>query len=158
MLAGDGRRLALDAQGPLREAEARPAAPDWRARAPTCSRHVQALKLSEEEALAAFGTLDPAEIATAHRRRGGARHARRDRRAASRPGRDSGIDQLEPVAGVDPTGAGDSFLALYADGRAEGLSPLAAAEAACADVSAVLAARLAASSGSIGRGRPVSQS
>ena len=73
-------------------------------------------------------------------------------------GPDRGSVSSSSVAGVDPTGAGDSFLALYFDGRAEGLSPLAAAEAACTDVSAVLAARLAASSGSIGRGRPVSQS
>ena len=118
---------------------------------------MQALKLSEEEALAAFGTLDPAEIA----RRSGVAEAlvtlgSTGAQVAARP--DQRIVSSSPVAGVDPTGAGDSFLALYADGRAEGLSPLAAAEAACADVSAVLAARLAASSGSSGRGRPVSQS
>ena len=73
-------------------------------------------------------------------------------------GDEHGTVSAEAVVGVDPTGAGDSFLALYSDGRAEGLSPLAAADGACAGVSAVLAARMAATSGSSGRAAPVSQS
>ena len=98
---------------------------------PDLLRHVQALKLSEEEALAAFGTLDAGEVA---RRTGvpevlvtlgatGAHVAAGDERGAV---------SADAVFGVDPTGAGDSFLALYSDGRAEGLSPLAAADAAWA--------------------------
>ncbi len=89
---------------------------------------MQALKLSEEEATAAFGTLDPAEIA----RQSGVAEvlvtlgATGARVAA---GDEIGTVSAEAVQGVDPTGAGDSFLALYADGRAEGLSPLAAAGA-----------------------------
>ena len=156
VLARGGRHLVLDAQGPLREAKLGPLHLTGALGADLLA-HVQALKLSEEEALAAFGTLDPSEIA---KRTGvaevlvtlGATGAQ----VAAGP--DRGSVSSSPVTGVDPTGAGDSFLALYADGRAEGLSPLAAADAACADVSAVLAARLAASAGSIGRGRPVSQS
>ena len=153
-----GRRAPRCARrtGAAPRGRARAAAPDGDLGADLLD-HVQALKLSEEEAIAAFGTLDPAEIAT---RTGVAEvlvtlGAMGARVAA---GSEQGTVSSVAVTGVDPTGAGDSFLALYADGRAEGLSPLAAADAACADVSAVLAARLAASSGSSGRGRPDSQS
>ena len=150
--APGARRAGAAARG-----EARPAAPDRRAgRRPARAR-------AGAQAVGGGGARGlrharPDRDREAHRRRGGARDARSDRRAGRRGTRPR-IRQLEPRrrASTRP-GAGDSFLALYADGRAEGLSPLAAADAACADVSAVLAARLAASSGSIGRGRPVSQS
>jgi sugar/nucleoside kinase (ribokinase family) len=156
VLARDGRRVALDGQGPLRA----PALGPLRLTGvltPELLRHVHALKLSEEEADAAFGTLDAVEIA---RRTGVAEvlvtlGATGARVAA---GDEQGTVSSDAVVGVDPTGAGDSFLALYADGRAEGLSPLLAADAACAGVSAVLADRLAASAESSGRARPVSQS
>ena len=156
VLAAGGRKIALDGQGPLRA----PALGPLRLTGellPELVRHVQALKLSEEEAMAAFETLDAAEIS---RRTGVAEvivtlGATGARVAA---GDEQGTVRAAAVAGVDPTGAGDSFLALYTDGRAEGLSPLAAADAACADVSAVLAARLAASAASSGVERPVFQS
>jgi sugar/nucleoside kinase (ribokinase family) len=45
------------------------------------------------------------------------------------------------VTGVDPTGAGDAFLASYAYARARGIEPVEAARAACESVSALLAAR-----------------
>jgi sugar/nucleoside kinase (ribokinase family) len=45
------------------------------------------------------------------------------------------------VTGVDPTGAGDAFLASYAHARAHGVAPLAAGRSACESVSALLAAR-----------------
>jgi sugar/nucleoside kinase (ribokinase family) len=156
VLAADGRRVALDGQGPLRAPQLGPLHLTG-VLGPETLRHVQALKLSEEEALAAFGTLDPKEIAL---RSGvaevlvtlgatGARVWARD---------EAGTVSAAAVEGVDPTGAGDSFLALYADGRAEGLSPLAAAEGACEGVSAVLAARMAAIAGSIGQAAPSSRS
>jgi sugar/nucleoside kinase (ribokinase family) len=156
VLAAGGRRIALDGQGPLRA----PALGPLRLTGelgPELLRYTHALKLSEEEALAAFETLDPAEIA---RRTGvpevlvtlGATGAR------VAAGDEQGTVRADAVTGVDPTGAGDSFLALYSDGRAEGLSPLAAADAACVGVSAVLADRMAASSESSGLARPVSQS
>jgi sugar/nucleoside kinase (ribokinase family) len=156
VLAANGRRIALDGQGPLRAPALGPLHLTGELE-PDLLRHVHALKLSEEEALAAFATLDAAEIA---RRTGvaevlvtlgatGAHVAAGDER---------GTVSAAAVVGVDPTGAGDSFLALYSDGRAEGLSPLAAADGACAGVSAVLAARVAATSGSSGREHPVSQS
>ncbi len=118
---------------------------------------MRALKLSEEEALAAFGTLDPHEIAF---QSGVAEVLVTLGSTGARvsAGGEVGTVSAAAVQGVDPTGAGDSFLALYADGRAEGLSPLAAAEAACEGVSAVLAARLAAIAASIGHGAPSSRS
>ena len=156
MLAAGGRRVALDGQGPLRAPELGPLHLTG-VLGPEILQHVQALKLSEEEATAAFGTLDPAEIA---RLTGVAEvlvtlGATGARIAA---GDEHGTVSAAAVGGVDPTGAGDSFLALYADGRAEGLSPLAAGDGACAGVSAVLADRVAAIAGSIGAERPDAQS
>ncbi|MEO9176611.1 MAG: PfkB family carbohydrate kinase, partial [Gaiellales bacterium] len=156
VLAADGRKLALDGQGPLRAPQLGPLHLTG-SLGPELLAHVQALKLSEEEALAAFGTLDAQEIAI---QTGvaevlvtlGATGARVS------AGGEVGTVSAQAVEGVDPTGAGDSFLALYADGRAEGLSPLAAADAACEGVSAVLAARMAAIAGSIGHDEPASQS
>jgi sugar/nucleoside kinase (ribokinase family) len=156
VLAGGGRKVALDGQGPLRAPALGPLHLTG-VLTPQLLRHVHALKLSEEEAVAAFGTLDAAEIA---RRTGVAEvlvtlGATGARVAA---GDDHGSVSADAVSGVDPTGAGDSFLALYSDGRAEGLSPLSAADAACAGVSAVLAERVDATPGSSGRERPVAQS
>jgi sugar/nucleoside kinase (ribokinase family) len=156
VLAADGRMLALDGQGPLRAPQLGPLHLTGTL-GPEIVRHAQALKLSEEEALAAFGTRDPQEIAF---QSGvaevlvtlGATGARVS------AGGEVGTVSAAAVQGVDPTGAGDSFLALYADGRAEGLSPLAAAEGACEGVSAVLAARLEAIAESIGHGAPSSRS
>ncbi len=156
MLAARGRRIALDGQGPLRAPALGPLHLTGEL-GPDLLRHVQALKLSEEEALAAFATLDATEIA---RRTGVAEVLVTMGATGAHVAADDEIGAVGagPIAGVDPTGAGDSFLALYADGRAEGLSPLAAADAACSGVSAVLAARVAAISGSSGRERPFSQS
>ena len=53
----------------------------------------------------------------------------------------SGQVSAEAVTDVDPTGAGDAFLAGYAHARAQGREPLAAGQAACEGVSALLAAR-----------------
>jgi sugar/nucleoside kinase (ribokinase family) len=155
-LGSAGRCVALDGQGPLRAPALGPLQLTG-VLGPELLAHVRALKLSEEEAIASFGTLDPAEIAT----RSGVPEVLVTLGATGAhvaAGDERGTVSAAPVTGVDPTGAGDSFLALYADGRADGLSPLAAADAACADTSAVLAARLATSAGSIGTGRPDSQS
>jgi sugar/nucleoside kinase (ribokinase family) len=156
VLATGGRKVALDGQGPLRAPQLGPLHLTGSLGLELLA-HVEALKLSEEEAQAAFGTLDPQEIAI---QSGvaevlvtlGATGARVS------AGGEVGTVSAQAVEGVDPTGAGDSFLALYADGRAEGLSPLAAADGACEGVSAVLAARLAATAGSIGQDDPASQS
>jgi sugar/nucleoside kinase (ribokinase family) len=156
VLAAGGRKIALDGQGPLRAPALGPLHLTGEL-GPDLLRHVHALKLSEEESVAAFGTLDAGEVA----RRTGVPEVLVTLGATGAhvaAGDEHGAVSADAVVGVDPTGAGDSFLALYSDGRAEGLSPLAAADAACAGVSAVLAARVAATSGSSGRADPVSQS
>ncbi len=60
-LAAGGRHIALDAQGPLRLPQLGPIVLGGALDA-ALLRHVQALKLGEEEALAAFGTIDAAAI------------------------------------------------------------------------------------------------
>ena len=103
-------------------------------------RAVQVLKLSEEEARAAYGTLDPAAIAercgvpevVVTLGHDGARVS---------AGGETGELPAHRVRDVDPTGAGDAFLALYASARGDGAPPLAATEQACRGVGAWLAAR-----------------
>jgi sugar/nucleoside kinase (ribokinase family) len=53
----------------------------------------------------------------------------------------SGQASSQAVSGVDPTGAGDAFLASYAYARVQGRPPLDAARTACESVSALLAGR-----------------
>jgi sugar/nucleoside kinase (ribokinase family) len=138
-LAAGGRRIALDAQGPLRRPEVGPIVLSGTLDAELL-RHVQALKLSEHEALAAYGTIDAAairaicqvpEVIVTFGEFGA---------AISCEG-SSGQASARAVTGVDPTGAGDAFLATYANARAEGNAPLEAGRAACEQVSALLGAR-----------------
>jgi sugar/nucleoside kinase (ribokinase family) len=103
-------------------------------------RHVQALKLSEHEATAAYGTIDASAIRALCRvpevlvtfGEWGA--------SLSCEG-DSGQVSARAVTDVDPTGAGDAFLAGYAHARAQGMPPLRAGQVACEGVSALLAQR-----------------
>ncbi|MDX6596661.1 MAG: hypothetical protein QOE87_548 [Gaiellales bacterium] len=138
-LAAGGRSVALDAQGPLRRPAVGPLVLSGRL-GDTLLQHVQALKLSEEEALAAFATTDAAairercrvpEILVTFGFRGAAI-------ACDGP---SGLVSAEAVTDIDPTGAGDAFLASYTYGRAQGAAPLEAARSACEHVSALFAAR-----------------
>jgi sugar/nucleoside kinase (ribokinase family) len=147
-LAAGGRLVALDAQGPLRRPEVGPIVLSGTLDAELL-RHVQALKLSEEEALAAYGTTDAVairarcdapEVLVTFGRWGAA--------ISSRQG--DGRVSSTAVTGVDPTGAGDAFLAGYANARAGGMEPLAAGQAACEGVSSLLAARARAASQAAG--------
>ena len=140
-LAAGGRRVALDAQGPLRRRQVGPLVLSGTLDA-ALLRHVQALKLSEHEALAAYGTIDAGairalcevpEVLVTFGEFGA---------AISCEG-GSGQVSSKAVSGVDPTGAGDAFLASYAHARAEGSAPVDAGWAACEQVSAWLAARAA---------------
>jgi sugar/nucleoside kinase (ribokinase family) len=54
---------------------------------------------------------------------------------------ESGHVAAQVVRDIDPTGAGDGFLAGYAHARAQGAEPLAAARTACEHVSALFSAR-----------------
>jgi sugar/nucleoside kinase (ribokinase family) len=143
-LAAGGRRVALDGQGPLRRRQMGPLVLSGTLDA-ALLRHVQALKLSEHEAMAAYGTIDAAairamcdvpEVLVTFGAIG----------AAVSCADGAGQVSSEAVTGVDPTGAGDAFLASYAYARAQGRSPLDAGHAACESVSALLAARAQASS------------
>jgi sugar/nucleoside kinase (ribokinase family) len=53
----------------------------------------------------------------------------------------SGHVSADAVTDIDPTGAGDAFLASYAYARAEGAAALEAGRLACEHVSALFAAR-----------------
>jgi sugar/nucleoside kinase (ribokinase family) len=138
-LAAGGRFVALDAQGPLRRPEVGPLVLTGTLDA-RLLRHVQALKLSEHEAMAAYGTIDANAIRAVCRvpevlvtfGEWGA--------SLSCEG-DSGQVSAQAVSDVDPTGAGDAFLAGYAHARAQGMEPLRAGQAACEGVSALLAQR-----------------
>ena len=138
-LAGGGRFVALDAQGPLRRPEVGPLVLTGTLDAGLL-RHVQALKLSEHEAMAAYGTIDASAIRAVSRvpevlvtfGEWGA--------SLSCEG-DSGQVSAQAVTDVDPTGAGDAFLAGYAHARAQGMEPLTAGQVACEGVSALLAER-----------------
>jgi sugar/nucleoside kinase (ribokinase family) len=138
-LASGGRRVALDAQGPLRRPELGPIVLSG-VLDTALLEHVQALKLSEEEALAAFATTDARairehcgvpEILVTFGFRG----------AAIACEGASGHVSAEAVTDIDPTGAGDAFLASYAYARAGGAAPLDAGRSACEHVSALFAAR-----------------
>ena len=135
-LAAGDRCLALDAQGPLRGAALGPLAYSGSLDANLLA-HVQALKLSEEEAVAAFGTLDATAIRAAcgvdeiivTLGIDGARVASPEGAATVRPA---------PVIEADPTGAGDAFLATYCASRGAGMRPHAATERACHHVATLL--------------------
>jgi sugar/nucleoside kinase (ribokinase family) len=138
-LAAGGRSIALDAQGPLRKPQTGPLVLTGKLDA-ALLRHVQALKLSEEEAQAAFATIDAAAIQEQCRVPEvlvtfGFRGASIACQGAS------GHVAAPAVTDVDPTGEGDAFLASYAHARAEGADPLAAGRSACEGVSALFAAR-----------------
>jgi len=138
-LAAGGRAVALDAQGPLRLAQVGPIVLSGKLD-DALLRHVQALKLSEEEALAAFATTDAGAI----RARCGVPEIlvtfgfRGAEVACEGP---SGRVSAEAITDIDPTGAGDAFLASYTHARAMGAAPLDAGRTACAHVSAVFSAR-----------------
>jgi 1D-myo-inositol 3-kinase len=138
-LAVGGRSIALDAQGPLRKPQVGPLVLTGRLDA-ALLRHVQAIKLSEEEAQAAFATVDAAaireqcrvpEVLVTFGFQG----------ASVACAGESGHVAAEAVTDIDPTGAGDAFLASYAFGRAAGAEPLDAGRTACEGVSALFAAR-----------------
>ena len=138
-LAAGGRRIALDGQGPLRIRQTGPLVLSGTLDADLL-QHVQALKLSEHEALAAYGTLDAVairalcgvpEVLVTFGEIG----------AAVSCDEGSGRVSSQAVTGVDPTGAGDAFLASYTYARAQGRPPLEGGRAACESVSAMLAGR-----------------
>lgn len=135
-IAGAGARVSLDGQGLVRVARVGPLAlepePDL-----TFLRYVSVLKLSEEEAQALVGRVDERplaelgvpEVVVTLGSRGCVVVARR--RLVHVP--------TEPLAGIDPTGAGDAFAAAYVVERTRGHGARRAAERATRVVHGLLA-------------------
>ncbi|MFN0152768.1 MAG: PfkB family carbohydrate kinase [Gaiella sp.] len=138
-LAAAGCRVSLDGQGLVRVAQTGPLTLDSDFD-PSLLEHVQALKLSEEEAaiVAPDGLDDEAverlgapEILLTLGSRGSVVHWQGERRHV--PAR--------AVTGVQATGAGDAFMVGYARARLDGAEPFAAAAAAGDVVTRMLEAR-----------------
>jgi sugar/nucleoside kinase (ribokinase family) len=129
---GRGRRLSLDGQGLVRAATVGPLRLDADFD-PALLRHVQILKLAEEEAevIGAVDKLGVAEVLVTFGPRG------------SRVYVDGRCERVGawPVA-ADPTGSGDAFSAAYLAGRSQGLTPVSAARRATALVGALLTGRV----------------
>ena len=96
-------------------------------------RHVQILKVAEEEAevIGAVDKLDVPEVLVTYGERGSRVYYE---------GRWEKVGAW-PVA-TDPTGSGDAFSAAYLAGRSRGLTPVSAARRATALVGALLMRRV----------------
>jgi sugar/nucleoside kinase (ribokinase family) len=127
-----GRRLSFDGQGLVRVPELGPLRLDANFD-PELLRHVQILKLAEEEAevIGAVDRLGVPEVLVTYGP-GGSRlyHAGRWERVGAWP------------IPADPTGSGDAFSAAYLTGRSRGLTPVSAARRATALVGAMLMRRI----------------
>jgi sugar/nucleoside kinase (ribokinase family) len=135
-LAGDGRRLLLDAQGLVRRPELGPLRTD--ADVGAVFEHTTVLKLNDEEAETLVGTADPE----------GLRVLAVPEVVLTLGSQGSYVvtpDLIEHVPAevvegdVDPTGAGDTFSVAYLVARLEGAEPVEAARTATRTVAAFLA-------------------
>lgn len=133
------RRLSFDGQGLVRPARTGPLVLDAEYD-PEVLRHVSVLKLAEEEALVLVGepdaqalaSLDVAEIVVTFGSEGSLVFAEgRLERVPARPLEDE----------VDPTGAGDAFMAAYLVSRSSGYAPVPSARRASEIVADVLGRR-----------------
>jgi len=127
-----GRRLSFDGQGLVRAAELGPLRLDANFDREML-RHVQILKLAEEEAevIGSVERLGVPEILVTYGPRGSRiHHGGRWERVGAWP------------VTADPTGSGDAFSAGYLAGRSRGLTPASAARRATALVGAMLMKRV----------------
>jgi sugar/nucleoside kinase (ribokinase family) len=138
-LARDGRRLALDAQGPMRAARLGPLSLTGALPGELLDA-VQVLKLSHEEAAAAFGTADAGTVAEVT---GVAEVIVTLGRTGASVAAGGEVHEIreEPVAMAEATGAGDSYLALYVAARAGEVAPADAARHAAQGVAEILRGR-----------------
>jgi sugar/nucleoside kinase (ribokinase family) len=135
------RRLSFDGQGLVRPARTGPLTLDAEYD-PEVLRHVSILKLAEEEARVLVGepdkdalrSLGVPEIVVTFGSEGSLVFA--EDRLERVPARPVG-------GGVDPTGAGDAFIAAYLISRSSGYAPVPAARRATALVAGLLGRRLA---------------
>jgi sugar/nucleoside kinase (ribokinase family) len=130
-----GRQLSLDGQGLVRPACTGPLELDGDYD-PEVLRFVSILKLAEDEAAVIGVTDGPAilrlgvpEVVVTLGSRGAVVYA----------GGVVAHVRTRPLEGIDPTGAGDAFAAVYVAARSEGASPTAAASRACTVVGGLLA-------------------
>ena len=134
------RRLSFEGQGLTRPARTGPLALDADYD-PEVLRHVSVLKLAEEEARVlvgepdaeALGSLGVPEIVVTLGSEGTLVFAE---------GRIERVPTRRVAGVVDPTGAGDAFIAAYLVSRSSGYAPAAAARRAAALVADLLARRL----------------
>ena len=124
-----GRRLSLDGQALVRPGLAGPLRPDGDVD-PRILEAAQILTLSEEEAQV-LGDVDVPELVVTLGSRG----------SVLRAGGEEHRIEIEPVPGVDPTGAGDAFAVGYLAARSAGEPPLAAAHLASELVTKLLSRR-----------------
>jgi sugar/nucleoside kinase (ribokinase family) len=134
-LAGDGRRLLVDAQGLVRRPDLGPLRTD--AEVGTALEHVTILKLNDEESETLVGSAEPERL-----------HALQVPEVLLTLGSQgayvitSGLVEHVPAQAVDglvdPTGAGDTFSMTYLKRRTEGAEPVEAARAAAETVAAFL--------------------
>ena len=126
-----GRTVSYDGQGLVRPDRTGPLRLDGDFD-PEMLRHVQILKLAEEEAemVGAVDKLGVPEVLVTYGERGSTVFA---------DGRQEHVEAW-PIAG-DPTGSGDAFSAAYLAGRSHGLGPFSAARKATAVVGAMLTRR-----------------
>jgi sugar/nucleoside kinase (ribokinase family) len=134
-----GRRLSYDGHGLVRRPEPGPLELDAdfdRA----LLEHVSILKLAEEEAIAAAGSLEPEALSALGPREVLVTFGSQGALVVA-DGRAERVN-AHPVLDVDPTGSGDAFAAGYLASRSAGLAPMAAARRATSVVGTLLAARL----------------
>jgi len=127
-LAGNGRRMLVDAQGLVRLARIGPLQRDADVDR-ALFRSLFVLKLNEDEARILVGGIEPEQL----RALGVPEVVLTLGSAGALLVTDSHAERVAgvPVEGVvDPTGAGDSFSAAYVSARAQGAAPVEAARAA----------------------------
>jgi sugar/nucleoside kinase (ribokinase family) len=135
-LAGDGRRLLVDAQGLVRRPDLGALQTDGEIG--DVLAHVHILKLNDEEAETLVGSAEPEALA----KLGvpevlltlGSQGA-----FVITAGDIARVPAEEVEGAVDPTGAGDTFSAAYLTARSRGADPVEAARSATETVSAFLA-------------------
>ncbi len=135
-LAEGGRSLLVDAQGLVRRADLGPLRTDGEVG--DVLRHVQILKLNDEEAQTLVGSAEPESLASL----GVPEVILTLGSQGSFVITPAVVEHIpaEVVTGsVDPTGAGDTFSATYLTRRGEGAEPVEAARAATSKVAEFLA-------------------
>jgi sugar/nucleoside kinase (ribokinase family) len=136
-LAAGGRRLLIDAQGLVRTASLGPLRTD--SAVGDALRHVQILKLDDQEAETLVGGAEAERLRALHVPEVlltlGSRGS-----VVVTPDLVEHVPAVEMGGPVDPTGAGDTFSAAYLAGRAAGADPIEAARVAAEAVAALFTA------------------